>query len=86
MKIQRDNSKRGHGELNPAGAGERGMATLLFVALLAIMMMLIAAETRSLLHLHREVRFLEQQQIKRLNTSQTNVTAVAVSPAKPESK
>jgi hypothetical protein len=73
MKIQRDNSKR-------------GMATLLFVALLGIMMMLIAAETRSLLHLRRETRFLEQQQIKRLNAPQTNVTAVAVSPAKSGSR
>ncbi len=62
------------------------MATLLFVALLAIMMILITAETRSLLHLHREVRFMEQQQIKRLNAPQTNVTAVAVAPAKPGSK
>lgn len=86
MKIQRDNSKRGTGALNPTGARERGMATLLFVALLAIMMILITAETRSLLHLHREVRFLEQQQIKRLNGPQTNVNAVAASPAKPESK
>jgi hypothetical protein len=51
---------------------EHGMATAVFVALLAIMMILITAESRSLFRLHREVKFLEQQQIKRLNNSQTN--------------
>ena len=58
---------------------ESGMATILFIALLAIMMILVTAEARALMHLRREVKFLEQQQIKRLNGSPTNVV-VTVSP------
>jgi len=52
---------------------ESGMATVIFIALLAIM--LITAESSALFRLHREVKLIEQQQIKRLNLSQTNVTA-----------
>ena len=48
------------------------MATFLFIALLAIMMILVTAESRALFHLHREVKLLEQKQIKRLDLSQTN--------------
>jgi len=44
-----------------------GMATLIFIILLAIMMILVMAESRALYQLHRESKFLEQQQIKRLN-------------------
>ena len=36
------------------------------------MLVLVMAESTALFHLHREVKFLEQQQIKRLNASQTN--------------
>ena len=61
---------------------ERGMATFIFIALLAIMLVLVMAESTALFHLHREVRFLEQQQIKRLDASQTNSIAVT----KPDSK
>ena len=57
------------------GGGERGMATVVFIALLAIMMILITAESRSLWQLRREVRFLEQQQIKRWNAQPTNLVA-----------
>ena len=46
---------------------ERGMATVLFIALLSIMLIFVMAESRALYHLHREVKFLEQKQIKRLN-------------------
>ena len=48
------------------------MATVLFIALLAIMMILVTAEARALIHLRREVKLMEQQQIKRLNNSPTN--------------
>jgi hypothetical protein len=82
MKIQPDNFERGPGATNPAREGERGMATVVFIALLAIMMILVMAESHALFHLHREVKFLEQQQIKRLNASQTNSVAVT----KPELK
>jgi hypothetical protein len=63
MKIQRKRNIR---------RNECGMATFLFIALLAIMMILVTAESRALFHLHREVKLLEQKQIKRLDLSQTN--------------
>jgi hypothetical protein len=56
---------------------ERGMVTVLFIALLAIMMVLIMVETSSVIRLRREVKLLEQQQIKRLNGQQTNVVSTA---------
>jgi len=56
--------------------GESGMVmTLLFVVLLTIMMILVTAESRSLYVLHREVKLLEQQQVKRLDNAATNMTA-----------
>ena len=55
------------------------MATVVFIALLAIMMILVMAESRALITLHREVKFLEQQQIKRLNPSATNTVSTATS-------
>jgi hypothetical protein len=73
MKIQREHFNR---------KGERGMATVIFIALLAIMMILVTAESRSLFSLHREVKLLEQQQIKRLDNSQANSVAVT----QPDSK
>ena len=39
------------------------------------MLILVTAESGALFHLHREVKFLEQQQIKRLNLSQPISTA-----------
>ena len=59
---------------------ERGMATVLFIALLAIMMVLIMVETSSLIRLHREVKLLEQQQIKRLSKPQNNIVPAANNP------
>jgi len=79
MKIQRDNFEHGPGA---ARRSEDGMATLIFIVLLSIMLVLVMAESTALFHLHREVKFLEQQQIKRLDASQTNSVAVT----KPDSK
>jgi hypothetical protein len=79
MKIQRDNLERGPGA---SGRSEDGMATFIFIVLLSIMLVLVMAESGALFHLHREVKFLEQQQIKRLDASQTNSVAVT----KPDSK
>jgi hypothetical protein len=70
MKIQREHFNR---------KGERGMATVIFIALLAIMMILVTAESRALFNLHREVKLLEQQQVKRLNAMQTNTIPVKIS-------
>ncbi|HEY5233819.1 MAG TPA: hypothetical protein VIK35_09835 [Verrucomicrobiae bacterium] len=61
---------------------ESGMATLIFIMLLAIMMILVMTESSALFRLHREVKLLEQQQIKRLDATQTNSIAVT----KPDSK
>jgi hypothetical protein len=61
---------------------ESGLATLVFITLLAIMMILVTAESRALFHLHREVKFLEQQQIKRLNGSVANPSVAARSESK----
>ena len=68
----------------PTSRHETGMMTILFIALLAIMMILATAEIRALIHLHREVKFLEQQQVKRLNGPQTNAVPGVELPAKPE--
>jgi hypothetical protein len=63
------------------------VATMEFIALLTIMVLLATANARALYHLHREVRYMEQQQIKRLNASETNaVAAVRLNVAKTDSK
>ena len=54
------------------------MATILiFLALLAIMLILVMVEMRSLVRLHTEVKLLEKQQLKRLNSPQTNTVSTA---------
>jgi hypothetical protein len=65
-----------------AESRERGMATVLFIALLAIMLILVTAESRALWQLHREVKFLQQQQIKRLNVTTTNTVSTTASEKK----
>ncbi len=61
------------------------MAVLIFISLLAIMVILVMAELRCVFHLHREVKFLEQQQIKRLiaATPPTSTTNAIIKPAVP---
>ena len=56
---------------------ERAMATVVFIALLAIMMILVTAECSALLQLHREVKLLEKRQIKRLSGPATNSIVLA---------
>jgi hypothetical protein len=66
---------------------ENGLATIMFVTLLAIIVLLAAANTAALIHLHRDVKLLEQQQIKRLNGSQANSGPAAnASATNPNSK
>jgi hypothetical protein len=64
-----------------APSNTNGSATLIFTILLAIMVILVAAEMRSLAQLHQEEKFLEQQQIKRLEQTQSpaSTNSVAVS-------
>ena len=59
---------------------ESGMATVLFIALLAIMMVLVMVESRSIIRLHQEVKLLEKQQIKRLNSPATNAVSTVSTP------
>ena len=56
---------------------EDGSATLIFTILLSIMLILVTAEMRSLSQLHQEERFLEKQQMKRLDQSQVPTNTVA---------
>jgi len=65
-----------------AESRERGMVTVIFIALLAIMMILVTAESRALYHLHREVKFLERQQIKRLDHAATNAATATITATK----
>jgi Tfp pilus assembly protein FimT len=65
---------------------QNGSAVLVFITLLAIMVILAAANGNALVNLHRETKLLEQRQVERLNDSQTNAITVVESPAKPESK
>jgi len=60
---------------NPRQGGF-GLVTMMFMTFLAIMVLLAAANAAALIRLHREVRLVEQQQIKRLNASQTNPVPV----------
>jgi hypothetical protein len=78
MKISRFNFSRRH--------RQSGSAVLIFITLLAIMLMLITANSSALLHLHRELKLLDQRQVERLNASQTNATTTAISPGQPGSK
>jgi hypothetical protein len=81
MKIPAKNFFQG----NQPGRGmskrsEGGMVTVIFIALLAIMMILVTANSRALFHLRCEVKFMEQQQLKRLNASATNTVSTAIKP------
>jgi hypothetical protein len=78
MKIQLNCSV--HGLAAPTRRSEGGMATLIFIILLSIMLMLVMVEVRSLFRLHTEVKLLEQQQIKRLNGPPTNSVPNAINP------
>ena len=66
--------------------GERGMATIMFITLLTIMVLLAAAESSALIRLHREVKFVEQQQIKRLNGPQNHSAPAPPATTNPNSK
>ncbi len=62
--------------------GERGSAVVIFLALLAIMLVLVAANGKTLVLLKKELQLIEHKQVQRLERSQTN----AVSPASLEAK
>ena len=66
MKIQSYQNKR---------RSESGLISVVFLVLMAIMVILVAANSRSLAHLHRETKLLERQQIQRLAEVGTNGVA-----------
>ena len=53
----------------PSKAGERGSATLILFVLLSIMLILVAVNGRALLRLHHQIKFVEEKQVQRLNSS-----------------
>ena len=76
MKIPKTNFQR----------REDGMATIMFIALLTIMTLLVIANGAALIRLHREVKFVEQQQIKRLNAPPANSLPLPVTGVNRNSK
>ena len=58
-------SEWGSTESHPTRSGERGSATILVLALVAIMMVFLTTNQRVLYNLKREVRLVEQQQLKK---------------------
>lgn len=71
-------NENGRQSLVASQAGEESgfVATVMFIGLLAIILMLATAGGMALIHLHDEVNALEQQQTKRLNSSVTNSVPV----------
>jgi hypothetical protein len=68
MKISSNSPRR----IPRSTSRNDGMMTVILIALLAIMVILVAAESKALFQLHREMKFLEKKQIQRLDVSQTN--------------
>jgi hypothetical protein len=57
--------------------GERGMAVIVVLALLALILIYVAANARTLQHLERDVKLLEQKQTHRLAVISGKTNAVA---------
>ena len=73
--------------LNPSRtARENGSAVLILITLLAVMLLLLTANSSALLHLHRELKLLDQRQLERLKASQTNVVTSVLAPEAPDPK
>ena len=62
---------------------EGGMATIVFIVLVTIMVILVTSNIRCLIQLHRETQLLEKQQIKRLAGAATNTAASPLPQASP---
>jgi hypothetical protein len=76
MKIPKENFRR----------RKDGLATIMFITLLTIMTLLAVANGMALVRLHREVKFVEQQQIKRLSGPSTNSIPVTLAAPNSHSK
>jgi hypothetical protein len=71
---------------SPKRSQQNGSAVLVFITLLAIMMILVTANSKALFFLDQDIKLVEQRQIERLNASQTNTVSITESPVKPEAK
>ena len=62
----------------PPPRREQGMASVIVIAFLAIILIYVSVNARSIICLEREVKLVEKQQIKRLNAryGPTNATTV----------
>ncbi|HEX3624974.1 MAG TPA: hypothetical protein VH280_06040 [Verrucomicrobiae bacterium] len=76
MKLSRKEIFTGSPAALPRRTEDGFVATVLFIGLLVIMLMLATAGGMAVFHLHNEVKVLEQQQIKRLDLSVTNSAAI----------
>jgi hypothetical protein len=63
-----------------------GSAVFVLIVLLSIMVILSAVNSKALFILHREIKLLDQQQVKRLIASQTNTVASTPITALPDLK
>ncbi len=60
---------------------ERGMAVVVMLALITLLLIYVAANLRSLNQLDGELKWIDQQQIRRLNAAGTRTVALATAPA-----
>jgi len=65
---------------------QNGSTVLVLITLLAIMVILATANSKALFHLHREIKLLENRQVLRLNTSQTDTISAVKSPVEQKFK
>jgi type II secretory pathway component PulK len=67
---------------------QRGTAVIVMLAILSLMFIYIAANVRSLGTLEREIKLLDQKQIRRLEriSATNNVTVLKVNPTAADSK
>ncbi|HKI68613.1 MAG TPA: hypothetical protein VKA67_03430 [Verrucomicrobiae bacterium] len=65
---------------------ERGSAVLVFIMLLTVMLILVAADTRALFHLDQQIKLLNREQLKRLDASNAGTNLAVRLPAETESK
>ena len=62
---------------NSAPRNQHGSAVLILLILLDIMLVLVAANYKSVVYLQRDLKSIERRQIERWNSVQTNATVVA---------
>ncbi len=62
---------------------QSGSAVVIFLALLAIMLVLVAANGKTLLLMKKELQLIEHKQVQRLERSQTNTASPTSLEAKP---